>query len=427
MRMAKLAKYLPECGWDVTVVCSDERRPEILDRELEKEIPAEVDVLRIRGPMNRIGGRATRSVAGATWSGRRSRAATLAIRAGRSILIPDRFLGWSAAVSRLSARRLGRPEVIISSGAPHSTHLAGARLAHRHGLPLVVDLRDDWAGDPFGMNVAPWQDPVNRRLEAYCLRRATRITVVNDLMRDRLAARYPDLEDRIVSIPNGFDPADVEGLRPRSPVPEGERVTFIHAGRLRDSQSIDPFYEALGRIEAETPGRVGLRLVGHVESGHLATARANLPPAALRVDPPVPHREAMELLAGSDVLVAVVEGGGAGPATMTGKIYEYLALRRPVLVLGPSGVASQLVESSGAGVAADAGDPRAVEVCLSTVVGMAQSRSFAGASESVLDLYDRRRLAHGWSALLGSVSHTGGRSLTDREHVSLIIKDDPRP
>jgi glycosyltransferase involved in cell wall biosynthesis len=248
---------------------------------------------------------------------------------------------------------------------------------------------------------------VNQWLEAYCLRRAARITVVNDLMRDRLAARYPELKERIVSIPNGFDPADFEGLRPRSAVAEGERVTFIHAGRLRDSQSIGSFYEALGRIEAETPGRVELRLVGHIESGQLAAARANLPAAALWIDPPVPHLEALALMAASDVLVVVVEGGGAGPASMTGKIYEYLALRRPILVLGPDGVAAQLVESSGAGLAANAGDPAALGACLGSAIAMARDERFSGARAEVLSRFDRRSLARDWGVLLRDVGQAG--------------------
>jgi glycosyltransferase involved in cell wall biosynthesis len=244
---------------------------------------------------------------------------------------------------------------------------------------------------------------VNRRLEAYCLRRAARITVVNDLMRDRLAERYPDLQDRIVSIPNGFDPADVEGLRPRGPAAEGERVTFLHAGRLRDSQPITPLYEALGRIEAETPGRVGLHLVGHVEAGQVAAARRHLPAAAVRVDPPVSHRQALELMAAAGVLVVVVEGGGAGPASMTGKIYEYLAARRPILVIGPPGVAGQLIIDSGAGAASDLEGSDQLRAAMSAVLELARSEGFRGPRREVLDLYDRRQLAARWGAVLSGV------------------------
>jgi hypothetical protein len=108
-------------------------------------------------------------------------------------------------------------------------------------------------------------------------------------------------------------------------------------------------------------------------------------------------------LAESHVLVVVVEGGGAGPASMTGKIYEYLALRRPILVLGPEGVASRLVTDSGAGVAANPTDRSQLGQAIATVINMARDADFAGAPTEVLQRFDRRLLAAEWARLLKRV------------------------
>jgi hypothetical protein len=167
IRMAKLAKYLPERGWSVTVIASDERSPVLLDESLAQDLAGRVDIVSIRGPLNKIGGSATGAVAGAWRSGRMRNAIGAVIAAGRSVIVPDRWIGWALAASRQDLPRLGAVDVVLSSGPPHSAHLAGVILAGRLGVPLVVDLRDDWAGNPFGRNVGPWQPIANRRLEGW--------------------------------------------------------------------------------------------------------------------------------------------------------------------------------------------------------------------------------------------------------------------
>jgi glycosyltransferase involved in cell wall biosynthesis len=403
MRMAKLVKYLPQNGWQVTVLCSDEQRPLIEDHRLLAEIPSSVRILRIRGPLHRIGGSATGAVADAWKNGRATLVTRLAVNAGRAVLLPDRWVGWALAASRVHVSTLDHPDVILSSGPPHSTHLAATELSRRLRVPFVADMRDEWAGNPFDANVVPWQAWANSRLESWCMERASRVVVVSDLMRQRLVERRPQMADRVVALPNGFDPEDMVAAPARLAVGPTDPVRFLYAGRLNRQQQVGRFFERFGLFAAGTPPACSLDLLGTLDPDHVRAARASITPGAITVRMTIPHNDAVQAMARADVLVMVTTGGGAGPATMTGKLYEYLALRRPILLIGRDGAAAELVRSSGAGVAADPDDAAQIDQALARVIEIARDDRFKGASDEIVQRFDRRSLAADWSALLADV------------------------
>ena len=405
MRALKLAKYLPTLGWQLTVLCSDEAKPEQRDDRLLGEVPASVRVVRVRGPFWAFG----RPIgqAGIAWrEGRNSRFIGMFKSIARAVLIPDRWIGWALKAGRLAPSRLGHPTVVISTGPPHSSHLVGRALARRAGVPFVVDLRDDWGANPMHASPAPWHEPLDRAFEGRTLRAANRIVSISAASAARLTHRRPELADRVVVIPNGFDPDDLAPL-PRRVAASPETVSFLYAGSLRDVQDVGQFFEVFGRKAAEEPTRLTLRFLGRIDPGQAARARAAMSPELVTFEPPVSHSAALRAMAGADVLIAFTGGGGAGPDTMTGKIYEYLALRRPILLIGPPGPAARLVDSAGAGAVAAPYDPNAIETAIKTVIRQAQDASFLGASDVELSSFDRASHAAQWSQLLETLHLPG--------------------
>lgn len=405
LRITKLVKYLAVIGWEITVISSDEAKPDVVDQSLVAEIPSTVRVIRVRG-LFRVFGRAARGIA--VGSARRrplARIAALGRVVLRAFILPDWWVGWAWRVSRLPLEELGAPSLILSSGPPHSAHLAGSALARRLRRPHVIDLRDDWAGGPFRRHPAPWHGAIDRLLERRTLSRAARIVTIYDTSRRALAARYPTLRDRITSIPNGYDPDDFAGLPARVPSRLGSPVRFLYAGTLGSTQDVGRFFEVFGRIVRDSPSQARLRLLGFFSARHEAIARAAMPAWAITIDAPVSHLKALEAMAESDVLVVfTAEGGAAGADTLTGKLYEYLAIRRPILLIGPNGAASDLVSASGAGVVAEAGDADALDRAIRDAVGMARTSSFEGAPDDLLRRFDRRALAEIYAGLLQRAS-----------------------
>ncbi len=405
IRVTKLVKYLARLGWDITVVCSDEPVGETADPTLLKEVPETVPIIRIRGPLRALGAAARSTVeasrkkrgGGLLWDVARSLA--------RAFAVPDRWIGWSLKVGRLKPSEIGRPDVILSSGPPHSAHLAARRQARRLGVPFAIDLRDDWAGNPLFASSVPWRGPIDRLLEGRTIRHAAAVVVVSEASRGLYAERYPAISSRLHVIPNGFDPDDVASAEQARAVPANDApIRFLHAGSLRYQQRRgDVLFDAFGAAARKNHSLV-LHLLGSVSPSNAVYAREAIPPANLSFDGFVPHDEALRRMAAADILVVITSESEAGTGTMTGKIFECLAVRRPILLISPPGPGADLVKVAKAGVVADPRDSVALARAIRDVARMARSFDFQGAPPDILAKFDRRQHAETWSSILARIT-----------------------
>ena len=81
----------------------------------------------------------------------------------------------------------------------------------------------------------------------------------------------------------------------------------------------------------------------------------------------LPRPRALALQRAADSLLVVTEGARR-TSVATGKLFEYLAAGRPVLVLGEETEAARIVAEAGAGFAASATDPTAIAEALRRLV-----------------------------------------------------------
>lgn len=400
IRMVKLVKYLAPLGWQATVLCSDEPPLEHTDDTLLEELPDDLRVFRVAHPMGRYA-RGLTSAAKIRMD-RRSRMFRL-LRGIRSVIrfpvaIPDRWAPWALVLAFRPPKTLGRPDIILSSGPPNSAHLLGARLARRANVPFVMDLRDEWTLRPSHLAGPRWRRWIERRLESQSVASASRVVVVSAASVERYGALYPDQRDKFIDIPNGYDPADLEGLAPPTSDPTGA-LRIGYAGSFQASVDVRPIFAALGAVveESRRDGRfVRIELVGPLTVDQIDAARRAIPEAHLGIGGFVPHREAIELMHGWDVLMIVADDG---QASLAGKTYECLALRKPILLIAPEGPATELIRSSRAGAIADPGDSAGIRQAARDAMAMAGS-AFVGVPDEVLHRYDRRRQAERWSVLL---------------------------
>jgi len=402
IRVTKLVKYLARLGWTVEVVCSDEPLGDAVDTSLLDELPSDVVIHRVRTAAHAV---ADVTRVAKTRLSRQSLAfrALFSIRATIRALvaIPDRWLPWALAVQRSRSLRDTKASVILGSGPPHSVHIASARLSRATGLPYVMDLRDEWTLRSLTRRRVPWRVAIERRLERWCVRRAAAIVVVSEESRARYAERYPDTANRLVVIPNGFDPEDFEGLPPAADPPDG-RVTLGYAGSFQVGTDIEPMFSAIGAVTRQSLGdnRVRFEMIGPFTPGDLAVARRHVPADALEIRPFAAHRAALARMREWTALCVVATDGRS---SLAGKLYECLATRKPVVVVAPEGPATRLVGELCAGTVADPQDADAIEEAIVAALEMA-SRGFEGVSPDALRPYDRRHQAERWSRLLTRVS-----------------------
>jgi glycosyltransferase involved in cell wall biosynthesis len=288
------------------------------------------------------------------------------------IVPPDLALvGWLPfALPR--ALRLARRELfdcVITTSPPQSAHLIGAAL-RRTGLPWIADLRDGWTYDP---PRGPWptaaQAAADRALEVATLVRADRVVAVTAPIAADLAVR---LDREVAVITNGFDPEEVSGHSvPPSGMVTTNRHTLVHTGRAGVAgRSPRTFLEGVIELRTRHPdiaGQLEIVFAGATTEDERSLLGDERLGGIARTVGMLERPRALALQRGADSLLVLADGASAH-SVATNKLFEYLAARRPILVLGDGSEAARIVRESRSGVAVPANDPLAIATALRSLV-----------------------------------------------------------
>jgi hypothetical protein len=169
----------------------------------------------------------------------------------------------------------------------------------------------------------------------------------------------------VTVLPNGFDDADFlidETLE------EFHGFTIVYTGTIYPGkQDPSPLFEALCILRTRAPDvaqDIELHFFGAAPD-LLADLAARWQVAdQLKVHPRVANREAMHWQQKADMLVLLEWNDPTAKGVYTGKVFEYLGARRPILATGPSGgvIEALLRETESGGLVNDAeGAARMIE------------------------------------------------------------------
>lgn len=299
---------------------------------------------------------------------------------------------WSLTGRRLirEAIKRARPDIVVATTPPPSALFAATAVIDE--TPLVADLRDLWAGNPYydrGSGVLA-------RLQRRALVRAAAVVTVTDGCRDKLLELHPELAERVHVLPNGFDP---ELLKRRAAPPRhAGPATLIFAGALYGEHTAESLVAALNRPELR--GRVRLQLVGVIDP---RTRRAvELSGIDASIEPPVSWEESIERVLQADVAVVITTPETGGDMALPIKLTEALALGRSVLALAsPGSDTARLLERLGqqAGLAAP-DDPPAISAAIDRLLANPPSPP---PPEALAD-FDADRMAARYAALLDELA-----------------------
>jgi glycosyltransferase involved in cell wall biosynthesis len=268
---------------------------------------------------------------------------------------PDPQCFWlRPAVERFS--RIPRdeyPDAVFATGGPWTTLLVGKALAKRFQVPFVADLRDPWTCNPYIQVRSPFLFRRAAQLERSVYEAAACVIANTAELRVKLLIDHPDLENKFITITNGFDggtynPAANEGRVRQSPgVSVKPPIELCHFGSVYGNRNPLLFLQAVKELIDEKrigPDRLRIRFTGAWEvtetsCENLAQELEQL--GIVRREPSVPHNECVQLMMVAEILLILQP---ASPLQIPGKIYEYIATGRPLLVIGGEGATAQLVE-----------------------------------------------------------------------------------
>ena len=406
-RWVKFVKYLPAEGWEPVVFAPENASYPALDPSLGAEVPAQVEVL--RGPIwepykayRKLTGAKSTEVTEIS-SGEKTFKQRLSLWIRANLFVPDPRIGWvKPSVKTLTKYLQEHPvDAIVTTGPPHSVHLIGQKLHEITGTPWIPDFRDPWSRMYYlrylPMTESTWNKL--RAMEQGVLDGCTEVLTCTPLVQEEFEAQT---KTPVACITNGYDEEDFTGP---APTPDG-RFNITHTGLFASDGNPFTLWKVLEKMASSVPGfreDLRIRLVGKVDREVMdAIKAAGLADNVVALGP-TDHATAVREQRSASLLILPLRNDPLYKPILPGKLFEYLASRRPILGIGQEdGAMARVLFSTRAGITADWDEAAAMRAFIANAW---EQHCEGGIPETTgeIDQYSRRSTAHQLAALLNSL------------------------
>ncbi len=350
-RLRALAKYLPEYGWEPIVIvpklgklnmeglnCEVIQTPyeDMMDKWLKRQSTEKVEN--------------TQPVIRDSTSVDNKLLSKIVTFAGEIFAYPDGMKYWYEPAMEYSSKIIEEENInaIISSSWPVTAHKIGKDLKKKYNIPWIADLRDLWNMNPY-INHTHIRNYFEKRLEINTFNHADALTTTTPLAATTLSQLHPN--NLIVPIPSGYDPDDFKKINIIKE--KNTKLNITYAGSLYAGKR-DPtiLFEALKQLIDEKlikEDKIQLNFYG--DSGNLKEIAEKYDlKSTLNIGGFIPHEEVLEKESQSDILLLISWNNPKEQMFIPGKVYEYLALKKPILSIGyKQGSLKDLITETGIG------------------------------------------------------------------------------
>jgi glycosyltransferase involved in cell wall biosynthesis len=428
-RTLKFVKYLPASGWLPAVHTVSNPYWPLEDPTLLAEVPPAVKVYRTptieferleRATDSLLSSEAADTEAATAGDGpapprKRGGVVRRGLRAMRDfavrhLLVPDPQIAWvpGALLRSLRLLRAERAELVYSSSPPNSGQVLALLVKRLSGRPWLADFRDEWT-EGIRRKLAYRESPFRARIEAWLerlvVRHADHVVVTTDKALEHFLEKYPFApREKFTVITNGFDPADFTVAPAGEPLLDARHFNLTLTGNVEAMFDARPFLTALRELLEEDAGaraRLRVNFVGTRRGKYDDFIREQGLGDTVRYIGYVPHQVSLRYLAESDALflcqIPVYESAAT---KLSGKLFEYLNMRKPILALTLPGLTAEILSRSGLGVVVDPNDRPGIKKALRELyVAWRDGHARPAIDEPYVAQFDRGRQAARLAAL----------------------------
>jgi glycosyltransferase involved in cell wall biosynthesis len=356
-RWLKFVKYFRDFCIEPIVYTVENANYPILDASLQNDIPNEIEILKqpIWEPNNLLsffGKKKTESAGflnpNPTFLGK----ILQYIRA--NYFIPDARKFWVKPSVKFLKEYISKNniDVLITSGPPHSLHLIGLQLKQELGIKWISDFRDPWTEIDYFHQLPLSKKAIEKhhQLEQKVLKLSNAVLVVGETMKQN----YQPFNKNIFVVTNGFD-GEIEDANNLDAA-----FSITHIGLMNADRNPAMLWKVLAEILTENNDFANdfkLKLIGKVDdSVKNDIEKFGLSKNVSLIDY-VSHNEVVEFQKKSQVLLLIVNNVPSAKGILTGKIFEYLMAKRPILAIAPvNGDLAEILNNSNAGKVVDFND-----------------------------------------------------------------------
>ena len=420
-RWVKFAKYLPSEGWQPVIYTPENPELTTVDKTLAAEIPPEAEIVKRHitepyGIYRKLMGKGsstdlkTLTSAGSGSGevnpingGKKSWKQRLSLFIRGNFFIPDPRVMWlHPSVKFLKEYLKAHPvDAIVTTGPPQSMHLIGLKLSKTTKLPWIADFRDPWTKMFYfkHLGLSKMAEEKHHKLEKEVLDGATRVIAVSPMVQKDFQAMT---KTPVELITNGYDEEDF-----KKDFELDEYFNITHTGLFASDGNPDTLWKVLGEkcnSDKEFRRSLRIRLVGKtdkeiVESIEAAGLGQNLKDFGYQS-----HEVAVREQRNASVLILPLRKEPEYEAVLPGKLFEYLASRRPILGIGQTeGAMAKIVRDTGSGMVYDWDDEKSIRKWIDFCWEEFKNDELRD-NMSDISMYSRRRLTRRLAALLDELT-----------------------
>lgn len=371
-RWLQFARHLPENGWEPIIFTAKDANYPIIDQSLLERVPKGIEIHSVKAPepnniislffkngdkskglyqLQQQSNTSTSPLKKLLWT----------IRG--NFFIPDARMLWIGKSFKYLDSYLSENKVdaIISTGPPHSTHIIAQKINAKYNIPWISDFRDPWTSMDYlkKMNLKKFALRKHERLEKGVLQRSTHVMVVGKTIQNEFKEKY-NIDSSIVY--NGYSLTQTDSEKP---VELDAKFTIVHTGSFLHNRNCNDLWSCLSdlvKADQKFASDLEIKLVGNVAP----VVRESLEKYDLvkftNFISHVDHNTAKTIQRSAQTLLLPIDRIENAEFVLTGKLFEYLQARRPILCIGPSkGDAADVIRSCSAGTVVDFDDTESLK------------------------------------------------------------------
>ncbi|MCD4680879.1 MAG: glycosyltransferase family 4 protein [Bacteroidales bacterium] len=363
-RWLKLIKYLRTYGWEAIVYTPENPEAPSLDNSLMKDIPEGLKIIKTKiwepytAYKTFIGKKDQAINAGFLSETKKPRfSENIAVWIRGNLFIPDARKFWIKPSIKYLVKYLAKNPVnaIVSTGPPHSMHMIALGIKKKLSIPWLADFRDPWTNIDFyhELKLTSWADSIHKRMENKVLRLADKVVSVSW----NWASDFEKITKRKIDVvTNGFDESDFENLNKNL----SEKFSIVHIGAMNKDRNPINLWKVLSSLIENKPGLkndIEILLIGKNDFSVLESIKENNLESYLKTINYLPHNEVVDYTSNAQLLLLALNNTPNVMGIIPGKIFEYLASKRPILCLGSvNGDSARIIMKTQSGKVVDFND-----------------------------------------------------------------------
>lgn len=343
-RWLALSQLLPQFGIEPIIVAPHEQYASyvLLDESLNQRIPKELKVVKTKtfevlNFYQKSLGKGKLPTAGFANESNPSFLQKLARWVRGNFFFPDPRKAWNKFALKAAREIIAENDIkaVITAGPPQSTHLIGQQLKKEFGLFWLCDFHDAWTNVWYYNELMKTSiaRKLDSKMELRVLSECDQIITVGRQIITDFKSKLGST-DKVLLHSMGFD----DEMVAEPPKVNATEFVICYTGTMATNYEPQVVFNAVKSIIHDNlEAKIKIELYGLIADDIIEYAKRIGLEKQVEFKGYVPHKQAVDAIQNAAILLLVSPNTPQAKMIIPGKIYEYLATRKPILNLAEEG------------------------------------------------------------------------------------------